>query len=91
MSTDTGHHTDAADQELVPTGHPSLDDLRTIDLLAELSDEQLQEWSDAAELYEVTGRCDGLTGGRGVARDDPRLRGHAARHDPQRRPRGAAV
>ena len=53
MSTDTGHHTDAAQRELIPTGHPSLDDLRTIDLLAELSDEQLQRWSDAAELYEV--------------------------------------
>ncbi len=53
MSTDTGHHTDAADQEVVPTGHPSLEDLRTIDLLADLSDEQLQQWSDAAELYEV--------------------------------------
>ena len=53
MSTDTGHHTDAAHRELIPTGHPSLEDLRTIDLLAELSDEQLQQWSDAAELYEV--------------------------------------
>jgi len=53
MTTDTGHHTDAAHQELVATGHPSLEDLRTIDLLAELSDEQLQLWSDAAELYEV--------------------------------------
>jgi signal transduction histidine kinase len=53
MSTDTGHHTDAAQRELIAAGHPSLDDLRTIDLLAELSDEQLQLWSDAAELYEV--------------------------------------
>jgi signal transduction histidine kinase len=53
VSTDTGHHTDAAQRVLTPTGHPSLKDLRTIDLLAELSDEQLQLWSDAADLYEV--------------------------------------
>jgi signal transduction histidine kinase len=58
MSTDTGHHTDAANRDLIPTGHPSLDDLRTIDLLAELTDEQLQRWSEAAELYEV---ADGST------------------------------
>ena len=55
MSTDTGHHTDAANRALTPIGHPSLEDLRTIDLLSELSDEQLQLWSDAAELYEVPG------------------------------------
>ena len=36
-------------------------------------------------------RLDDLTRGRGVGRDDPRVRGHAARHDPQRRPRRAAV
>jgi signal transduction histidine kinase len=53
MSTDTGHHTDAAKRELIPTGHPSPEDLRTIDLLSELSDEQLQQWSEASDLYEV--------------------------------------
>jgi signal transduction histidine kinase len=53
MSTDTGHHTDAANRDLVPIGHPSLEDLRTIDLLSELSDEQLERWSEASDLYEV--------------------------------------
>ena len=52
-SVQSGRHTDASDNAIAPIGHPSIDDLRTIDLLAELSDEELQEWSDAGVLYEA--------------------------------------
>jgi signal transduction histidine kinase len=52
-SIDTGRHIDATDRAIEPVGHPTLDDLRTLDLLAPLSDEELQRWSDAAALYEV--------------------------------------
>jgi signal transduction histidine kinase len=51
-STDTGRHADATQHAIAPSGHPTLEELRTIDLLADLDDEQLQRWSDAAELYE---------------------------------------
>lgn len=33
--------------------HPSIEDLRTIDLLASLSDDELREWARAAELHEI--------------------------------------
>jgi signal transduction histidine kinase len=53
MSIDTGHHTDADQRTIEPIGHPTLEELRTLDLLAELGDDELQRWSDAADLYEV--------------------------------------
>jgi signal transduction histidine kinase len=53
MSIDTGRHTDADQRAIEPIGHPSLEDLRTLDLLADLPDDELQQWADAAELYEV--------------------------------------
>jgi signal transduction histidine kinase len=52
-TTHTARHTDAADQTLAPIGHPTIAELRTLDLLADLSDEQLQQWSDASDLYEA--------------------------------------
>ncbi|HEX5195280.1 MAG TPA: ATP-binding protein [Solirubrobacteraceae bacterium] len=52
-SLDTGRPTSGAERAPAPIGHPTIAELRTIDLLAGLDDEQLQAWSDAAELYEV--------------------------------------
>jgi signal transduction histidine kinase len=49
----TDIHTDTNGRALVPIGHPTIAQLRTIDLLAGLDDEQLRRWADAAELYEV--------------------------------------
>ena len=77
MSIDTGHHTDA-EQQTIADRPPDLEELRTIDLLADLADAELQQWSDAADLYEVAARLDDHPRGRGVARDDPRVRGDAA-------------
>ena len=53
MSIDTGHHTDAEQQTIAPIGHPTLEELRTLDLLADLPDSELQQWSEAADLYDV--------------------------------------
>ena len=52
-AVEAGRHTDASNHAIASIGHPTLEELRTIDLLAMLSDEQLQEWSDASVLYEV--------------------------------------
>jgi signal transduction histidine kinase len=52
-SIDTGRPTAAAQPAPTPVGHPTIDELRTIDLLAGLDDDQLRRWAQAAELYEV--------------------------------------